>query len=172
MNLQPTLIEDTILIRPLQKEDFDNLYLVASDKLLWEQHPNNDRYKKEVFEDFFQKALDSKGAFVIIDQNSNEIIGSSRFYDYDEKLKTIVIGYTFIARKYWGTHYNRSIKKMMMDYAFNDIDKIQFYVGKTNYRSQKAMEKLGGKIIGYTTASNGVEENPVYEITKQTWLNK
>lgn len=170
MDLQPTLTHELVLLRPLLEDDFDDLYQVASDKLLWEQHPNSDRYQKEVFEDFFEKALDSKGAFVIIDQKNKNIIGSSRFYDFNSNEKSIIIGYTFIDRKFWGTAYNKTIKKIMLDYAFESIDTVYFHVGKTNFRSQKAMEKLGGKIVSYTTAPNGTTDNPVYAISKEEWF--
>ena len=170
MNLQPTLTHKLVLLRPLLKEDFEDLYQVASDKLLWEQHPNSDRYQKEVFQDFFDKALDSKGAFAIINQKNKNIIGSSRFYDFNPDEKSVVIGYTFIDRKFWGTSYNKTIKKIMLDYVFNHITTAYFHVGKTNFRSQKAMEKLGGKIVSYTTSANGITDNPVYAITKEDWF--
>lgn len=172
MQLQPTLSNEFVTIRPLQKEDFEELYTVASDKLLWEKHPNKDRYKREVFESFFEKAMNSKGAFLFLENTSKKVIGSSRYYDWDETQKTIVIGFTFIARSYWGTHYNRSIKKLMLDHAFQYLNAVHFHVAKNNFRSQKAMEKLGGKIIDYTTSATGVEGNPIYEIKKKDWLQK
>lgn len=172
MQLQPILSNEYVTIHPLKKEDFENLFAVASDKLLWEQHPNNDRYERAVFEDFFEKAINSKGAFIIIDKKISNAIGSSRFYDWDENKKTIVIGFTFIARSYWGSHYNQSIKKLMLDHAFQFVDAVHFHVAKNNFRSQKAMEKLGSKVIGYTTSDKGIEGNPVYEIKKEDWLRK
>lgn len=168
MNLQPTLTNELVVLKPLQKEDFDTLYKVASDKLLWEQHPNNDRYKKEIFEDFFQKAIESKGAFTIFDSKTNEVIGSSRFYQHDENTKTIVIGYTFIDRKLWGTSYNSSVKHLMIDYAFQFVDNIHFHVGETNFRSQKAVEKLGAKVIGEIKDDTSAKTNWIYAITKNT----
>ena len=169
MNLQPTLSNELVIIRPLLKEDFEVLFSVASDKLLWEQHPNNDRYLKDVFEDFFQKALDSQGAFVIIDRASEKIIGSSRYYDLDLEKSTVIIGFTFIGRNYWGTNYNRSIKELMLNHAFQFVNSVHFHVAKSNFRSQKAMEKLGGKVITFITAATGIEGNPVYAIKKADW---
>lgn len=170
MELQPTLSNEYVTIRPLKTVDFDNLYAVASDKLIWEQHPNQDRYKKEVFQSFFEKAMDSKGAFVIIDSPSAKIIGSSRYYNWDATQKTVVIGFTFMARNFWGTNYNYAIKKLMLDHAFQFVNAVHFHVAKTNFRSQKAMEKLGGKIIDYSTSEAGIEVNPIYEITKENWF--
>lgn len=172
INLQPTLSNELVQLKPIQKEDFDALYKVASDKLLWEQHPNNDRFKKELFEDFFQKALESKGAFTIFDNKTNEVIGSSRFYQLDENTKTIVIGYTFIDRKLWGTSYNTSVKLLMMNYAFQFVDNIQFHVGETNFRSQKAVEKLGGIKIGEIQDDTSPGTNWIYEIKKTQFINQ
>lgn len=168
MNVQPTLANELVVLKPLQKEDFDALYKIASDKLLWEQHPNFDRYKREVFEDFFQKALDSKGAFTIFDTKNNSVIGSTRFYNYDENSNTIVIGYTFIDRKLWGTSYNATIKKIMLDYAFQFVENIHFHVGETNFRSQKAVEKLGAKVIEKILDDTSTKTNWVYALTKNT----
>jgi len=53
-NLQPVFKGELLELRPLRPEDFDALYAVASDPLIWEQHPSNDRYKKDVFEGFFR----------------------------------------------------------------------------------------------------------------------
>lgn len=166
MNLQPLLTNDIVTLKPLQKEDFEALYKVASDKLLWEQHPNFDRYKREVFEDFFEKALQSKGAFIITDTKTKEVIGSSRFYNYDEKSSIIVIGYTFIDRKLWGTHYNATVKKLMMEYAFQHVNNIQWHVGETNFRSQKAVEKLGAVKIGEIKDDTSPKTNWIYELKK------
>ncbi|MBC7861832.1 MAG: N-acetyltransferase, partial [Bacteroidia bacterium] len=62
-DLRPTLQTELIKIQPLSVEDFEKLYKVASDPLIWEQHPNKDRYKRDVFETFFKGAIESKGAF-------------------------------------------------------------------------------------------------------------
>ena len=172
MELQPTLSNQDVIIRPLKVTDFETLYNIASDKYIWEQHPNNDRYKKAVFEGFFEKAMNSKGAFIIIDKITEKAIGSSRYYDWDENNKTMIIGFTFIAKSYWGTHYNRSIKKLLLDHAFQYVTAVHFHVAKNNIRSQKAMEKLGAKVIGYTTSDKGIDGNPIYEIKKEDWLRK
>lgn len=166
MELQPTLSNELVTLKPLLKEDFELLYKIASDKLLWEQHPNFDRYKREVFENFFQKAIDSKGAFTIFDTKNNTVIGSTRFYNYDENSNTVVIGYTFIDRNLWGTSYNASIKKIMVDYAFQFVENIHFHVGETNFRSQKAVEKLGAIKIGEIKDDTSLKTNWIYELKK------
>lgn len=166
MNLQPTLSNKLITLKPLQEDDFNALFEVASDKLLWEQHPNNNRYKKEVFKDFFDIAIQSKSAFVVIDNKTNKIIGSSRYYEFNKENSSIIIGYTFISREYWGTVYNRNLKDLMTNYAFQFVNIIHFHVGETNYRSQKAVEKLGAIRIGALPDDTYPKTNWLYELKK------
>ena len=168
--LQPNHLQNELIqLVPLQETDFEALYEVANDELLWEQHPNKLRYQRAVFQNFFQGAIESKGAFFVRDAQTKEPIGSSRFYDYDEKTNSIVIGYTFIGRKYWGKGYNKALKKLMMDYAFLYVDTIYFHIGAHNIRSQKAIEKIGAvKIDEIEVIYYGEDSklNYIYRINK------
>lgn len=146
-DLQPTLENDLLVLRPLKEGDFENLYKVASDPLIWEQHPDKNRCQRNVFTLFFNEAIASKGAFVVIDKKTNEVIGSTRFCSVKETSNAIEIGWTFLARQYWGGYYNTSMKNLMMDYAFDFADNILFHIHEHNFRSQKAVEKLGGERI-------------------------
>ena len=148
MNLQPTYLHNALVsLRPLSVTDFELLYAVAGDPLIWEQHPNPDRYKREVFQNYFKGAVESEGAFIVLDQHE-QVIGSTRFYDYNPAKSEIKIGYTFFARSCWGQEFNRSTKLLMLSYAFEFVNRVLFHVGASNIRSQKAMEKLGAIKIG------------------------
>lgn len=168
-DLQPNHLKNNLIsLSPLQENDFEELYTVANDELLWEQHPNRLRYQRAVFQNFFEGAMLSGGAFLIRDSKTNEVIGSSRFYDYNETEKSILIGYTFIGRKFWGNDYNKSLKKLMLDYAFQHVNKVYFHIGAFNIRSQKAIEKIGAiKIDEFQVEYFGEDSklNFVYEIT-------
>ena len=144
--LQPILENDSILLRPLRASDFENLYAVASDPLIWEQHPSKNRYQLEIFQALFEDSLASNGALVIIDKSNNKIIGSSRYYEADFAKESVVIGYTFLSRDYWGGYFNRLVKDLMINHAFQYFSRILFHVDSHNIRSQKAMEKIGGKV--------------------------
>jgi RimJ/RimL family protein N-acetyltransferase len=154
-DLQPDLKGELIGLRPLRPEDWDDLFAVASDALIWEQHPESDRYKEDVFRFFVRDALESGGAFVVIDNNNQQIIGSTRFYGYDPEKSEIEIGWTFLARKYWGGRYNQEMKRLMLAHAFTFVENVVFYVGETNIRSQKALEKIGAIKIGTATRAYG-----------------
>ena len=143
-DLQPNLKGELIELRPLRPEDWDDLFSVASDPLIWEQHPESDRYKEDVFKVFFRDALESGGAFVIMDNKSQQIIGSTRFCDYAPEKSEIEIGWTFLARNYWGGRYNRELKRLMLAHAFKFVENVVLLVGQKNIRSQKATERIGG----------------------------
>jgi RimJ/RimL family protein N-acetyltransferase len=173
MNLQPLHLHDSRLqLVPLRRNDFESLYSVASDPLIWEQHPTKDRYKREVFQSFFDSAIDGKAAFLIVDAKTNEPIGSSRYYEYDEAKKSIAIGYTFLARKYWGGNWNQALKKLMLDYAFQFVDKVIFHIGEHNLRSQIATQRFGAKKLDRIEEKpfgSQVVRNFVYELKKEDW---
>ena len=146
-DLQPTLKGDLIELHPLRTKDFDALFRAASDPLIWEQHPENDRYTKPVFHRYFDGAIDSKGAFAIIERKSGRIIGSSRYCNLKPAESEVEIGWTFLEREFWGGEYNRELKKLMLDHAFQFVDRVVFVVGENNLRSQKALEKIGASFL-------------------------
>ena len=146
-DLQPTLKGNLIEIRPLTREDFDALFVAASDPLIWEQHPENDRYTREVFQRYFDGAIESKGAFAIIEQKSGRIIGSSRYCNLNPAEGEVEVGWTFLERAFWGGSYNRELKTLMLDHAFRFVDRVVFVVGEKNFRSQKALEKIGARFL-------------------------
>jgi RimJ/RimL family protein N-acetyltransferase len=162
--LQPVLKGETLTLRPLRADDFDALYRVACDPLIWEQHPSSDRYQKPVFSAFFRESLASGGALIAIDGKEDSIVGSSRYYGYDAQKREIEIGWSFLARSHWGGPYNREMKELMLRHAFRFVDHVVFLVGPSNVRSQRAMEKVGGVRDGTRRDANG-RESFVYRIS-------
>ncbi|MDD2725555.1 MAG: GNAT family N-acetyltransferase [Methylovulum sp.] len=145
-DFKPSITGDAISLRPLYPEDFEALYAVAADPLIWEQHPHPLRYQREVFESsFFASAIDSPGALVVIENISGRIIGSSRFYEWDADHQEVAIGFTFLARSHWGGQTNRELKRLMLAHAFRWANTVWFHVGVNNIRSRKAMEKMGAE---------------------------
>jgi RimJ/RimL family protein N-acetyltransferase len=165
VNLQPVLRGNLVELRPLRAEDFDELYRAASDPLIWELHPANDRYKEDVFREFFRGALESGGAFAVIDLRDGRVIGSSRFHGYDAVKREVEIGWTFLERAYWGGVYNAEMKRLMLAHAFTFVDRVLLLVGPRNWRSQRAVEKIGGVRAGSRADTTG-RESFVYEIRR------
>lgn len=170
MNLQPTLSGTLIELRPLCGDDWPRLLDAASDPLIWEQHPERDRYKPEVFRRYFDGAMECGGAFAILDRATRKIIGSSRYCDYRPAESQIEIGWTFLERAYWGGEYNGELKRLMIDHALRFVERVVFVVGENNLRSQRALEKIGARFLknDVATAPNGTTRRNVLFLVDRT----
>lgn len=162
---QPTLTGKLLELRPLRQTDWTALFAVASDPLIWEQHPDADRHKEEVFRQFFADALNSGGALVAIDHTTGQIIGSSRYHGFDATRRVVEIGWTFLARRYWGGRYNGEMKHLMLEHAFKSVDQVIFVIGPNNRRSRRAVEKIGAVYLQVAPDAKR-RESVVYVLTK------
>lgn len=169
-NFQPRLQGDLIKLQPLQAEDFASLFAVASDPLIWEQHPANDRYQEPVFRKFFDEGLASGGAFLILDNITGRVIGSSRYCNYSSEKSEIEIGYTFLGRDFWGGRYNAELKLLMLNHAFQFVDSVLFVVGEHNFRSQQAVLKLGA--LPDAPAQQWESGKIIFRLRKNTFLTQ
>jgi len=171
-NWQPGCLQnETVILSAVQQKDFEVLYHVAADPEIWEQHPEQDRYKKEVFRNYFNSALASQSAFLIREKKSGKIIGSTRYYEFNASKSSIAIGYTFLAKQFWGGSTNKAVKQLLLDYAFKKVEKVFFHIGASNIRSQTAILKIDAKKVReYTITQNGNLENHFeYAIEKKDW---
>lgn len=187
-SLRAELRDERIAIRPIVAEDFEELYVTASDPKIWEQHPDSERYKREVFQKFFDGAIAVDAGFVVLDANSGSIIGSSRYYPLNQvELKrystndnsldnAICVGYTFLAVAYWGGKYNISLKTLMLNHAFRWYDTVVFQVGASNTRSRIAVERLGATLLQITdelpSHTQTIDKHVIYTLTKEQWQSK
>jgi N-acetyltransferase len=170
-DLQPILKGKLLELRPLRPEDFTPLYAVAADPRIWEQHPVNDRYKEEVFTKFFREVLESGGALVAIDSKDGQVIGSSRYHGYDQEKSVIEIGWTFLVKGPLGGIYNKKMKQLMLRHAFRFVKNVVFIVGTHNWRSQRAVEKIGGVRMG-SKLDEGGRESFIYRITASAFAEQ
>ena len=175
MDRQPTLEGARLLLRPLRPGDWNALFAVASDPLVWEVHPAHDRWQEPVFRAFFDDALAQGGALAVIDKASGEIVGSSRFQGYDpEDGESVEIGWTFLARSHWGGKYNAEMKRLMLAHALAVVERVEFRVGETNWRSRGAMEKIGGRLTereDITILPAGPARHVIYEIDRASFAS-
>ena len=156
-----------MIVRPIAPSDWSEMFAAASDPQIWALHPASDRYQEPVFRKFFDGALASGSGFAFVERESGKIIGSSRYHAYNPALSEIEIGWTFLTRAYWGGSYNREVKRLMLAHAFKFVDMVAFWVGDTNWRSQAAMEKIGGvQRPGIHRRAVDPAPHVVFEITK------
>ena len=165
---QPTLRGSLLELRPLRSGDFDALYAVAADPLIWAVHPARDRYQEPVFRAFFADGLASGGALLATDAATDKVVGTSRFDGYDEAQSEIEIGWTFLARSHWGGAYNGEMKRLMLTHAFRYVSRVVFKVGQGNVRSQRALEKIGAVRNGFRPDAGG-EQRVLFAITPEVF---
>ena len=162
---QPVLKSDLVELRPLRSDDYASLYEVAADPLIWEQHPVKNRHEEESFQSFFRESLASQGALIAIDRKSQRVIGSARFHGSDEHADEVEIGWVFLSRSHWGGTYNREMTRLMVRHAFRFVSRVVWLAAPENVRSQRAVEKLGGKRVG-SRPDTGGRLSYVYELTE------
>ena len=170
-DLQPVLRGTLVSLRPLQRSDYESLYAVAADPLIWEQHPEPDRWQRPVFDRLFERLLDSGGALLVEDLHSGDVIGSSSYYAWNPEANDIVVGYTFLARRVWGGRYNAELKRLMLEHAFRDVERVWFHVGPANRRSQSAMTKIGAQLSHEAVRESGGVTTAFlhYVIDRDSW---
>ncbi len=168
---QPTLRGHLVHLRPVSESDFESLFRVASDPLIWEQHPDKTRCEPEGFARFFRRGLESGGALLATDASTGETIGTSRYDGYDEAESEIEIGWTFLARRCWGGTYNSDMKRLMVDHAFRFVDRVVFMIGSENIRSQQAVLRLGAVRDGARLDPDGIEHFR-YALTPAAWAGR
>jgi RimJ/RimL family protein N-acetyltransferase len=148
VNRQPTLEGQLVVVRPLRADDFDQMYAAAADPLVWEQHPETERWRVDVFREYFDDHLGSGGALAVVERATGELIGATRYDNYDVEASEVEIGWTFLARPYWGGVYNADLKRVMLEHAFQSVETVVFLVAARNARSRRAVEKLGAVECG------------------------
>lgn len=168
VDLQPTLTGALLEMRPLREEDWDALYALAKDPLIWEQHPDRERWREERFQVVFREGMDSGGALVAVDLTTGRPIGFTRYHDFEPAQSRIEIGWTFLARSHWGGRYNAEMKDLMVRHAFTFVKTVVFSAGVDNLRSRKAIEKLGAAPVGTKVNQNG-GESVVYHLTAASY---
>ena len=145
--LQCLMQSDLVTLYPLEEKHRDEMYLAASDPLIWEQHPSHDRWKKEVFYDFFDNAIKGNLAFAVVDRATHKIIGSSRYKLHHIEKTAVEIGWTFLARSHWGGKWNGEMKRLMIQNAHTYFSGVLLCIGDSNLRSARAAEKIGALLI-------------------------
>lgn len=148
MELQPTLAGERLLLRPLRAEDRDALYAVASDPLLWADHPENDRWREPVFDAHFATLLDRGGSLAVTERETRSLIGVTRYqYGSSDNGGMIEVGSTFLARSHWGGTTNREVKRLLLAHALRHVARVEFWAWQDNARSCRALAKIGGRML-------------------------
>lgn len=171
LDMQPVLEGEWVRLRPLQAEDFDALYAVASDPEVWALHPMKTRWQRPVFEAFFDSGIKSGGSLIVSDARTGAVIGHSRYSAEFCEPGEIEIGWSFLARSHWGGLYNGEMKRLMLDHIFQYVPQVMFRIGELNLRSRRALEKIGGVLTDRTEQveiPGGTSVHVIYTIRRES----
>jgi RimJ/RimL family protein N-acetyltransferase len=169
--LQPHLVGNLVELRPLTPDDYDAVYEAGKDPLIWQQHPQSDRYKSDLFRKYFDGGIESGGAFAVIQRATGRIIGCTRYCNLKPAESEVEIGWTFLERAFWGGTVNGEMKSLMLDHAFRFVERVVFVIGENNRRSRKAVEKIGGTLYRGPQKEPGRPDVPfvVYALTRSQY---
>jgi N-acetyltransferase len=181
MKMNFTALEnEVVLLKPLEQEDSQGILEAGSYPEIW-PYLSTTIEKMDDVHNFVEKALSAKTAktefpFVIVDKNSGQIIGSTRFMDIDEKHKRLEIGTSWITPAFWRTTINTNCKYLLLQYCFEvlNLQRVQIKTDHENVRAQKAIERIGGEKEGvlrnHMVRKDGTTRHTVmYSITLQEW---
>ena len=176
------LEDDRALLRPLQQEDKIHLLPFSlNETYLWkyslvgaEGEEGLQNYMNISF-----KARDEKKEypFIAFDKRTNEYAGSTRFYDIQNELETVQLGYTWYGKKFQGTGLNKHCKYLLLSFAFERIgfERFELRADNDNARSIAAMRSIGCKVDGILRSNmpkreGGRRDSIVLSILKEEWF--
>jgi RimJ/RimL family protein N-acetyltransferase len=175
------LIGTKVSMIPLQTIHAYDLVKAASDGELWNLWytgvPSAKTVKAYIQLAMNEQTLGRSLAFVIKDNHTNNIIGSSRFCNADTGNKRVEIGYTWYSKSYQRTSTNTECKLLLLSYAFEKLDAIavEFRTNWHNHSSRNAIARLGAKQDGVLRnhqlmADGSYRDTVIFSIINQEWL--
>ncbi len=181
---QDYILEDQVAkLYPLTLEAFDLLLPFAQNEPeLWQYSllPANGADNLRTYMQFAeeQRAVNKSLPFIVLDKRSEEIAGSTRFYDYQPRHKSILLGYTWYSQKFWGSGLNKHCKYLMLEQAFEkwDLERVEFRADNKNLRSIAAMKSIGcvkeGVLRSNCASPSGRRDSIVMSILKGEWYTR
>jgi len=176
------LENEVALLRPLESGDFDELlYFSLNEPEIW-TYTSQPANGKENLTKYLNNALagrEKKDAypFAVIDKRVNKVVGSTRFYDYQQKHKTTQLGYTWYGKEFQGTGLNKNCKYLMLKFAFEKLvlERVEFRADSRNERSIAAMKSIGCTVEGILRNNFQFPDTRIdsiiLSIIKDDWFN-
>lgn len=177
---QAVLKGSNVLLVPFEESHRAELCRVLDNPEIWKYTWRNIASRDQLERDFDQ-ALEqqSRGTqipFVIFDNKTGAVIGTTSIGDIDKFNRNVEIGWTSLSPEYWRTGVNTECKYMLLQYCFEQLSviRVQFSVSSLNLRSQKAVERIGavkeGVFRKHRVEPGGpVHDNIFYSILDTEW---
>lgn len=180
-SLAPASLQDNhVLLEPLALNHAPELEAAAADGELWNLWFTSAPAPGQA-RSYIEKALDGLAAntmlpFAVREKTSGEIVGTTRFYEFDPALPRIAIGYTWYAKRWQKSHLNTACKRLLLKHAFEALDcvAVEFHTDGRNLDSQRAIERLGARRDGMLRAhkrrpDGTLRDTVCYSIIASEW---
>ncbi|ESU30144.1 hypothetical protein G3A_23625 [Bacillus sp. 17376] len=180
MDKKVTLEGKTVKLLPMETSQLDGLWEAGQNQSIWEFTSSKVRSKedmKKVIEAaMVEREKGTQIPFIVLDNKSDKIVGSSRYLDISEAHKSLEIGWTWYSPDYWRTSVNTETKLLMLQHAFEkmEVNRVQFCTDYRNVRSKNAIARLGAQKEGVLRkhriiADGYVRDTVVFSILKEEW---
>ena len=175
------LIGEAVLLRSMTKDDVEGIYACCQDKRIW-THMLHTLQTREDVQAYVEQALVNQVAgmeypFVIVLRATNEIVGSTRFFDIATAHKRLELGHTWLHPSVWRTNINTECKYLLLSYCFEQLQyqRVQIKTGHENTQSQNAIERIGatkeGILRNHMIRPNGdVRHTVMYSVVQEEWF--
>ena len=180
-SLTPTRLEDDhVVLEPLSLDHVGALEAACADGALWQLWFTSAPAPGQTM-GYVEKALEGQQAgtvlpFAVREKRSNEIVGTTRYYDYVTDPTRLGIGYTWYAKRWQKSHLNTACKRLLLKHAFERIgcDAVEFHTDARNLDSQRAIERLGAHREGVLRAhrrrpDGSLRDTVCYSILAGEW---
>lgn len=171
---------DHVKLIPLRVEHKEDLLRAISDgnlsELWYTSVPNEskiDNYISKALEDY---QLDKGLAFVVIDKNTNKIIGSTRYTHASPEHRRLEIGFTWYSQSFQKSYVNSECKLLLLTHAFETLKAIavEFRTNWYNFPSRNAILRLGAKQDGVLRnhqimPDGSLRDTVVFSIIESEW---
>lgn len=177
------LENDSVLLRPLNINDFKHLVCFAKNELeLWKFSlitvQSEEGLKNYIEKAIEQKATGTEYPFIVFDKVTQQYAGSTRFYDIQVNNKSLQLGYTWYGKAFQGTGLNKNCKLLLLQFAFEELgmERVEFRADNNNERSKAAMKSIGcveeGVLRSHLPYITGVRRNSIIlSILKNEWYD-
>ncbi|PED34173.1 GNAT family N-acetyltransferase [Bacillus cereus] len=175
------LVNDRAMLRLMHLNDIESLFnIVEGNKEIWtyliakmDSYQDMEQYVEVAIKGFEEE---TDLPFVVVDQKTNEIVGSTRLYSISNDNKTVELGQTWYHPSVHRTSINTECKYMLLQYAFEELHmlRVQIKTDLRNEKAQRAIERLGavkeGVLRNERQLPNGyVRDAVVYSIIASEW---
>lgn len=179
--VEPVTLRDRgVRLEPLSLDHEAGLAAAAADGQLWKIRvtsvPEPHETRAYIETALLGREQGHRFAFVVLDDASEKVLGTTSYHDILPAVRRVEIGYTWYARSVQRTHVNTSAKLLLLAHAFGTLGchVVGWRTDNFNFASQRAIERLGarkdGVIRGHALRRDGtIRDTVMYSMRSGEW---